>query len=529
MRLIGVFLLLLVGAILLWLLGAFDSRDVERDPEMQRVTAPRTTDRGAESSPVEAPDATLPASTGDVAQDRRGQAPCVTGRVSNTSGESVLGAEIRLSGRDDNPLSLVATSDAEGRFSFLGVAAGEYAAVCRAPGYEQGSVPHMHVPESGSAEGVDFVLDAGSSLSGSVVDTNGSPISGVRVCARPQRVCEFQKIHGIPYAVSSETGEFMIRGLPGGIYSLRASHESWTADSLRDLRAGQRGIVIVVRRLGGIFGRVTAREGPIPRSTRVHVRRHDGNGRDRPHELTPGDTRFEIPSLRSGTWEIWASGIGVATEPRLVEVSSGARTGPIELRLVKSGTLVGSVRGPDGKPVHVMLEIVARCGARIRLSSDTPVRGRFSIPALAPGEYTVRTLLTPWIAASEVVRIIAGQVIDVALEIPRGGALEIRVSDSAGTLLEGVLIEVRDADGEQVWSEKCLNKRFVRARLKNPSLDWEEYRRSRMVTDRAGMLILRNLPDGTYTVTCAGRAEAKCRATVEIHDGETVAVRLKRE
>lgn len=111
----------------------------------------------------------------------------IYGRVSDdTTGEGVpnltMSASQRGRERFDSP-----PTDLDGNYTIGGLPAGDYRVrpPRSLPGYPQDPQPRyekrVSVQPGGATEGVDFVLTKGATLSGSVVDPDGNPVSGATV------------------------------------------------------------------------------------------------------------------------------------------------------------------------------------------------------------------------------------------------------------------------------------------------------------------------------------------------------------
>ena len=188
----------------------------------------------------------------------RGRAPRgrITGRVTTTDGEAIGGAEVRatrsnlLATRPPSAatrMSAVTTADRTGRFSVELLDDGEYL-------LEASKVAHVIADDraasdpmllvhvvNGAAEPVQLTLSRGGAISGTIVDSAGEPLQGVRVNAL-RVLGENGQVVAVPAGwdrTTDDRGRYRVFGLPTGSYLVTATIN---AESTGTDRVQQRGL-----------------------------------------------------------------------------------------------------------------------------------------------------------------------------------------------------------------------------------------------------------------------------------------------
>jgi hypothetical protein len=148
------------------------------------------------------------------------------------SGEPLKGAVVKLAGtampNDPAPAapSVFASTDSNGRFVFEGLSAGRYLLLASHDGYVKSQfgdlrgkslllAPGQHVND------VVVRLLPNASISGHITNEAGKPLRGVSVQAMKSSYLRGRhELHDVARAVTSEDGEYRIKGLPPGKYCL---------------------------------------------------------------------------------------------------------------------------------------------------------------------------------------------------------------------------------------------------------------------------------------------------------------------
>jgi protocatechuate 3,4-dioxygenase beta subunit len=151
----------------------------------------------------------------------------ITGTITNTGGSPLAGASVIASGVSSDST----TTDATGKYTLRGLAAGGYKLRVNGPGgnylngwYTSGNANHFTI-SAGSATsialgpnktGVNVKIPTGYTISGKVTATNGTPLANVGVSAA-------STTYAGPGATTDGSGNFTLKGLAAGTYKLALS------------------------------------------------------------------------------------------------------------------------------------------------------------------------------------------------------------------------------------------------------------------------------------------------------------------
>lgn len=221
----------------------------------------------------------------------------IAGVVRDAGGAAIAGA--RVSAWLPSPASNVhpagvgkATSAADGSYRIEGLAAGNYLVRAEAKGalpeyYDNAATPQLASPVAVATNqavvGIDFALDGGGSIAGSVTDVaTGLPIAHAMVRVRSGQ------IRGEWGARSDAQGNYLVEGLPSGDYTVYFVAPRYIAEYYDDavLPASATPVAVVApQRVNGINaalasgpvgprnyrGSVKAATGPVPAFTLVEA------------------------------------------------------------------------------------------------------------------------------------------------------------------------------------------------------------------------------------------------------------------
>lgn len=238
-----------------------------------------------------------------------------------------------------------ARTDAEGKFSFKGIAGGSYQVRPFLPGYclENMTVPDMSIPvsigEGDSAEGLKFRMTKGGVITGKVTDADGKPVVRERIEVRrvgPNREPTFMALMGNTTPETDDRGIYRIYGLQAGNYLVSAG-----SDNAR-----------------GQFG------------------------------------------WRKSYLKVYYQGKTTPQEAELVKVTEGDETTGIDIKFGEDPvtyTISGKIIGVSGEPVPGVRLMAMRKVERMTSSFAGPEMsgpdGAFSISGILPGQYTLSTIV----------------------------------------------------------------------------------------------------------------------------------------
>ncbi len=323
-----------------------------------------------------------------------------------------------------------------GRYEIEGLNAGPVTATVRVQGF-----PHLRDRVEvgrGGDQVHDFVLEAGWTVSGVVVDDRGGPVAGARLgFVEQQRESYFGNAAS---GVSGETGSFQVAGVATGHYAVEVSRDGFAPNRLDPVEVSGpiEGLEIVLTRGARVFGRVvglspekldglavTASAGGVQLRAEVA---HDGS--------------YELSSMPSG---MTMMSVGGGEVPYRLETVVVPAEGELEVdfeigRLTLSGVVL---RG--GQPMGGVEVMVRDREQRFPRGERTSVDGRFSIRNIDPGEYDLSLHSDGLQIHQQVVNVSGDEdiVLDVALTELRG-----RVTDASGIPVSGATLRTVAIDAE---------------------------------------------------------------------------------
>jgi carboxypeptidase family protein len=426
-------------------------------------------------------------------EQRRGHAPTgrIAGVVVTTNGDAIPGAEVRATRSNvvetgqsvATRSSAVTTTDAAGRFSVGLLDDGEYQVQASKaahviaddrPWSEPRSTQRVKV-SGGVADAVRLALARGGIISGTIVDSAGEPLQGVRV-----RALRLRSENGQSVAVASgwdrstdERGRYRLFGLPSGFYVLvasmgaeasaidRAQHRGFAltyfpgtpsiegAQALR-VQAGAELAALDLTIAPTVTARVTGRafdSDGEPLAGRVQMtisRRTSGITTEPVTTRVNADGTFELTGVPPGTYVLHATaegGFGRAPQFGVASVVVDDR-GPVTVQTSPGTTLEGRfiVEGMSDPPLRALaihasaadLDGGPRAGRGpegLAVHDD----GRFYLTGLqGPMRFTATSLPSGWYLKS--VTIAGGDVTDMPFDF----------GSSARTLSDAEIVLSRD-------------------------------------------------------------------------------------
>jgi len=457
------------------------------------------------------------------------------GTITNPLGEPIPGAHVELfgaffTGAAGSPRTSAfhGLSDAEGRYQIRNIHSGVWTCEVRATGWATACVATDKLGGLQTAGTVELhlTLTEGCTVSGSVVDTAGSPIPGVRLVGL---VAPSGGTAAVSDGVSGEDGRFEITSLPEGECHLRIPR---FPDFQETVAVPSRDVVVALSPQS-IEGRVVDAESGSP-ITGFHCSVHR-TGKvaafvERPAEAVIEQVetgRFRIERLSPSTYVVEVQADGYAPGI-LIDVLAG--TSDIVVNLGRGGTIRGRVLAPDGRPVEGAL--VACVGDNeleiFDLDSPWPIEndlltrrivrsdqgGRFLMERLTPGQYMLKASSFEHVPA--VLRSIAvesGEPQDVEVVLLPGGTVSGLVTGEDGAPLRFGIVNLSQDEGAS---------RTTR-------------------TDGHGRFLIERVPPGSYSATARSSARAgekdtdafqaliemnRSRVPVVVEEGATVVVHI---
>ena len=382
----------------------------------------------------------------------------ISGRVIDALTERPLAGAILTLAHEGNTQTLNALSGDDGAYLFEGVAAGGYRVTAQHPGYvtetygttdtHLGHEGILRVADNQHRRNVNFALRLGGSISGRVTDQNGNAVKAATVAAMPSLPDGGYRFgDGSMFARVNERGEYLMSGLPEGLYRITVTH-------LADREPGDTALAplqptfypgttitnqaVAVRVTPGettthidipIVPEIAARiSGVIVRGTSTGQIRATllSNGSSVRTVTVARDDTFSVARLKPGTYTLIASAEHpYGFEAGYMSFEVAADTEGLFISLAPTGTIAGRIVTDDGTPLpHDLVQIsavLAEHGKAIdpldRDRADVSADGTFEVRGVF-GERTVRTIGgTGW----RIARVLAGKAPLETLHVPPGG------------------------------------------------------------------------------------------------------------
>ncbi len=134
-----------------------------------------------------------------------------------------------------------ATTDANGHYSLMELPDGDYWVWAMAPAhattvyqhtYNWYEAQHVTVNTGQDTPGINLSLEAGGTISGTITDADsGAPIAGVSVFAESSPLGS-----GAGYAVTDETGNYIINNLAYGTFKVQSPFPNWVPPGVNDYK-----------------------------------------------------------------------------------------------------------------------------------------------------------------------------------------------------------------------------------------------------------------------------------------------------
>lgn len=369
------------------------------------------------------------------------------GRVVDSSGAAAVGVDIWVSHRQGGKR---VWSDAEGRFEVSGQPTGVIA--LHASGAAGVTTSLIELPRDPPTEEVRLVLSPGASLRGQLRTPENAPVTGAHIVLtpldpstdQPRRLPTMSTVEQA--GKSDENGEFLIDGLEGGLYRLRAEEADYQPlEHKIELPPGSEKTVMLnfsERPYLGkwlLKGKVAGDDGPVEgaKVQLVGMRMLDP-GSDQ--TLTLADGRFELKAPNRGLYTVVVDHTDYATllsDP--VEIADD-QPAEVALQLSRGVTISGKIQGvePDETAdlqVSAAPSSVAQTSASHQRSAShkrstrvgqVEPDGTYRIDHLAPGRWRVMAKLrsSPRTARREIA--VEGPGEDLAVDLNFERAFEVR-------------------------------------------------------------------------------------------------------
>lgn len=258
-------------------------------------------------------------------------------------------------------------TNAKGDFAFKGLPAGKFEVSIEAEGWMPITETVMIEPEAMARP--KYALKKGLKISGSIVNADGTPVSGMEITVRG----ESRNLGGssIYKRIKPEAdGTFEVGGLAGGGYTLEVKDESlgMVESEMKNVQAGSDEIIITLARQYSVKGTVADQAGSPLAGAGIEVTKVAENSfysrswsSDDKGISTDAKGNFTV-NLREGSkYKITASRHPYLSASRIVDCTDGSaeKTGPVKIVMDKGQVISGVVtREIDSKPAAGLIVLI---------------------------------------------------------------------------------------------------------------------------------------------------------------------------
>jgi len=256
-------------------------------------------------------------------------------------------------------------SNADGEYVFSKVIPGDYVVSAEVEGFTESSEETITVAASADST-VNFEMNPGGTIVGTVSDGEGNPLAGVKVRALresglSEEMRQAQRYLGGSYksTKSVEDGGFEIHSLPGGSYTLIAERKGFRDTELSEVVPDEKPIRLTLVRSGTFVGLVgdSVSGDPLPQfQVEFESQDEESSSRRFPwgrrKEYSNPKGRFERDDLTPGEYKVTVSAEGFV--PATVDVTLGE--GDFVERsfvLLRAGVIEGVITdAQSGEPIY---------------------------------------------------------------------------------------------------------------------------------------------------------------------------------
>ncbi len=371
----------------------------------------------------------------------------------------------------------------DGAFTLEDINPGKVSLTAKAPGFNDATLRDLDVLEGKDLEGLVFEVDRAASVSGTVTDDRGRPLSGVMVEKKEssQGFGMMVRAGGGGTTRTDGDGNFYLGGLERGALTLLFTHSDFEP-AQRDLDTAKdiEGLRVALSRGAMLTGMVLHEEDGSPvGNARVEAAAAGSDRFGGELSATTGpDGGFILEGVAAGRYTLRAEAGGMRSAViNDVIVTPGASPPPVELRLGGGVTLSGTISGVKETelPQFTVRALVTGSGG-FPITAPVDAAGHFEIKGMPPGSVTL-------VAGSG---FFGGRSITKTVTIPSGVAsFETTIEFPHGNRVEGEVTRGgAPVDGASVIFRNAATRATTTA-----------------TADASGHYAAEDLDDGDYDVT----------------------------
>ena len=371
------------------------------------------------------------------------------GRVVDGQGHPVAAASV-LADPARGDTKLRASSDEEGDFELVGLAAGKYWLAIEAEGFRRNhSNVMVQVVPGADLTPVEVVLERGALVAGQVRWPDGRPVARESVKVTPATGAGWTL-----YGRSDGSGLFEIDEVPiGAAVAVASSGSSRTRQEI-DVRPGRNMVWFTMRPGVEVSGRVTSGDGEPVASAEVALVPRNGA----PPVWSGSDGSFTFADVSPGRYGLRVRHPEYAEydSALAIEVTTEPLAG-LEAQLKRGAVVSGFV---DGLEPEVLSTVRVSLDRTARYSAAPDHRGRFRIEHVLPGEYLAEAISDVVLAAGSFELAAETDAIEIELRPVAGVDLSGRVmQDDRG--LGGAEIRFRTEGGRRISTDTAGDGSFI--------------------------------------------------------------------
>ncbi len=359
----------------------------------------------------------------------------VTGKVENTAGQVVAGAQVRTSSRGIFDQVLTATSGSDGRFAIEGVFVGELTATANDPATGAAAAASVEIRFDGDSEDVTLVLRSTGAVTGTVFEVDGTtvvPGATVRAAGLGRTT------------TTSNAGVYLFDEAPEGTFTrLSATKPNGDCGSNEVTIPGPGPAAvrnIVLQGFGSLVVTVRYADGVPVVDTPVSLSPKDGTCGPPRSARTDAFGVARFSGIPAGAFDLGVrEPVCGLTRSSEVGVSAGT-TGQANITFQPFGGVGGRVLRPDG--VTLIPNMRVRLNSR---STATDALGSFHFACAVADTYTLEALDNGGAVLARATGVSLerqGQEVRRDLVIVKRGTVEGTVLDPNGNPAVGVAVSV---------------------------------------------------------------------------------------